>query len=60
METIKSRFLSYDEYQNKVVNLKTASDVTNFAKDLIAPTLQAMLEADGMEITINSNFQRSL
>jgi putative transposase len=49
MQTKKSRLLSYDEYQEKVNNLKTASDVTNFAKDLIAPTLQAMLEAEMTE-----------
>jgi len=49
MQTTKPRYLSYEEYQNKVANLKTASDVTNFAKDLIAPTLQAMLEAEMTE-----------
>lgn len=49
MQSTKSRFLSYEEYQSKVANLKTASDVTNFAKDLIAPTLQAMLEAEMTE-----------
>lgn len=38
--------LSYEEYQEKVKNLKTMSDVTNFAKELIAPTLQSMLEAE--------------
>ncbi|MDP3989381.1 MAG: IS256 family transposase [bacterium] len=41
--------LSYEEYQAKVANLKTASDVTNFVKDLIAPTLQVMLEAEMTE-----------
>jgi len=49
MQTTKSRYLSYDEYQNKVANLKTAADVTTFAKDLIAPTSQAMLEAEMAE-----------
>jgi transposase-like protein len=38
--------LSYEEYQEKVKNLKTMSDVTNFAKELIAPALQSMLEAE--------------
>lgn len=38
--------LSYEEYQEKVKNLKTMSDVTNFVKELVAPTLQAMLEAE--------------
>jgi transposase-like protein len=42
----KARPLSYEEYQEKVNNLKTMSDVTNFAKELIAPTLQSMLEAE--------------
>lgn len=38
--------LSYEEYQEKVKNLKTFHDVTNFAKELVAPTLQKMLEAE--------------
>lgn len=38
--------ISYEEYQEKVKNLKTMSDVTSFAKELIAPTLQKMLEAE--------------
>lgn len=38
--------LTYEEYNEKVRNLKTMGDVTNFAKALIAPTLQAMLEAE--------------
>ncbi len=38
--------LSYEEYQEKVKNLKTLGDVTNFAKELVAPTLQAMLDAE--------------
>ncbi len=38
--------LSYEEYQEKLKNLKTMADVTNFAKELIAPTLQTMLEAE--------------
>lgn len=38
--------LSYEEYQEKVKNLRTSGDVTAFAKELIAPTLQQMLEAE--------------
>jgi len=38
--------LSYEEYTEKVSKLKTMSDVTNFAKELVGPTLQAMLEAE--------------
>ncbi len=42
-------FLSFEEYQEKVKNLKTSADVTAFAKDLIAPVLQGMLEAEMSE-----------
>ena len=38
--------LSYEEYTEKVKKLKTMSDVTNFAKELVGPTLQVMLEAE--------------
>jgi len=38
--------LSYEEYQEKVANLKTLSDTTDFAKSLVAPTLQAMLDGE--------------
>ncbi len=38
--------LSYEEYQEKVSKLKDVWDVTQFAKDLIAPTLQAMLNGE--------------
>lgn len=41
-----TKLLTFDEYNEKVKNLKTLSDVTNFAKDLIAPTLQEMLEGE--------------
>jgi len=40
------RLLSYEEYQAKIKGLKTLSDVTNFTKELVAPTIQAMLEAE--------------
>ena len=43
---VSPKILSYEEYQQKVKNLKTVSDVTNFAKELIAPTLQDMLDAE--------------
>jgi putative transposase len=43
------KILSYDEYQEKVKNLKTSKDVNNFLKELVAPTLQAMLEAEMTE-----------
>ena len=35
--------LSYEEYNERVKKLRTASDVTSFVKDLVAPTIQAML-----------------
>ena len=38
--------LSYEEYTAKVKGLKTLSDVTAFTKELLAPTIQAMLEAE--------------
>ncbi len=38
--------LTYEEFQDKVKKLKTLGDVTSFAKDLIAPTLQTMLESE--------------
>lgn len=43
------KILSYEEYQEKVKNLKTSKDVSNFLKELVAPTLQAMLEAEMIE-----------
>jgi len=38
--------LTFEEYNERVKNLRTASDVTSFVKDLVAPTIQAMLEAE--------------
>lgn len=38
--------LSHDEYKAKVSKLKTLDDLNNFAKDLIAPVLQEMLEGE--------------
>ncbi len=38
--------ISYEEYNEKMKSLKTLSDVTNFFKDLLAPTIQSMLEAE--------------
>lgn len=43
------KILSYEEYQEKVKNLKTSKDVNTFLKELVAPTLQAMLEAEMTE-----------
>ncbi len=40
------KMLSYEEYQEKVKNLKTFDDVSNFTKELVAPTIQAMLEGE--------------
>ena len=44
--TTKNQTLSFEEYQTKVAGLKTADDAHNFLRDLIAPTLQTMLEAE--------------
>ncbi len=38
--------LSHEEYNDKVSKLKTLDDLNNFAKDLIAPVLQEMLDAE--------------
>jgi len=35
-----------EEYEERIKHLKDFNDVTNFAKELIAPTLQKMLEAE--------------
>ena len=45
-ENNKNSVISYDEFNAKAANLKTLSDVTDFVKELIAPTLQKMLEAE--------------
>ena len=34
------RFLTYDEYNEKLRNLKTMKDVNAFVKDLVSPVLQ--------------------
>lgn len=49
MQKINQATLSFEEYQEKVAGLKTASDVTSFLKELIAPALQAILEAEMAE-----------
>ena len=41
-----SKLLTYDEYQEKIKNLKNMSDVSNFAKTLVAPVIQEMLDAE--------------
>ena len=38
-----ARPISFEEYNEKVSNLKTLGDVNNFVKDLVAPTLQALV-----------------
>lgn len=43
---MSSNILSYEEYQEKIKSLKTADDVNNFARDLVGPVLQEMLEAE--------------
>lgn len=40
------KMLSYEEYNDKIKKLKTSKDVHSFLKELVAPTLQAMLEAE--------------
>lgn len=41
-----ARPISFEEYNDKVSKLKTMSDVNNFVRDLVAPTLQVMLDAE--------------
>jgi putative transposase len=38
--------LTYEEYNEKIKNLKNVDDVHNFLRDLVAPTLQTMLDAE--------------
>jgi len=40
------RVLTYEEYQEKIKNLKSMEDVNAFVKDLVAPAVQTMLEAE--------------
>lgn len=49
MKRNKPHEISYEEFETKKANLKTMADVSNFLKDLIAPTLQSMLEAEMVE-----------
>lgn len=42
----KKSGLSSEEIEEKLNTLKTLSDVTNFTKELLAPTIQRMLEAE--------------
>ena len=41
METI-----SYEEFHEKLAKLKTMDDAVNFVKELVAPTIQKMLDAE--------------
>lgn len=43
------KILSPEEYEEKVKSLKTSKDVNNFVKELVGPTIQAMLEAEMTE-----------
>lgn len=45
----KPKYLTFEEYQEKIQNLKTAGDVTSFVRDLIAPALQNILEVEMAE-----------
>jgi len=45
-DTSIAALLETQEFKEKAQQLKTLSDVTSFAKELIAPTLQKMLEAE--------------
>lgn len=38
--------LSHDEYNDKISKLKTLDDLNKFAKELIAPVLQEMLDGE--------------
>jgi hypothetical protein len=55
MSTAKT--LSAGEYQERLAKLKTMKDVNAFVKELIAPTLQQMLEA---EMTVLDRFSRGI
>ena len=43
---VNHKTLSYEEYNERVKNVKTLSDLTSFFKDLLAPTIQSLLEAE--------------
>jgi len=49
MPTHKPMYLTFEEYHEKLKNLKTADDVMAFTRDLIAPALQTILEAEMTE-----------
>jgi putative transposase len=40
------KLLTHEEYEEKVKNLRTLKDVNDFVKALVAPTIQAMPEAE--------------
>lgn len=46
MERKSQKVLSYEEYNERINSLKTFGDVTAFARDIVSPTLQAMLESE--------------
>lgn len=45
-KTKKPEPIGFEEYNARMKGLRTMKDVTDFVKDLVAPTLQAMLEAE--------------
>jgi putative transposase len=49
MTTAAVKHFTQEEFDERIKNLKTVKDVTAFAKELIAPTLQTMLEAEMTE-----------
>lgn len=44
--SIKPRILTYEEYHEKINNLKQGGDVNTFVKELVAPAIQAMLDEE--------------
>jgi putative transposase len=51
----KPHILSYEEYQNKLRNIESADDALDVLKDIFAPTIQDMLEA---EITDHLGYEK--
>ena len=43
---VRPETISFEEFNTKMKSLRTLSDVTAFTKSLVAPTIQAMLEAE--------------
>jgi len=46
-EVIRNKpIISYEEFNEKASKLRTLSDITNFTRDLLAPNVQRMLDAE--------------